>query len=578
MLPGRKFGLPRCKGRPWPRRGSACGCYNERGRRGMKRACGLLVLLLAACELRGASLPRVILVFPFENQSVRPDLNWISESFAEMLSSRLSAADRYVLSRGERNAAYEQLEIPPGTPLTLASTYKVAEILGVDWAVTGSFAVEGDRLTARAQLLDVHRLKLAPALEATGELADLADLQTRLAWRLLATQDVGFTVGKEEDFARQFPQVRLDAFENYIRGFLATEAESRVRFLREADRLDPTDHRAALELGRHYFGEKDYGNSARWLRKLDKNDANYLESVFLLGVDEFFLGHDAAAEQAFGQLSQRIPLNEVWNNLGFMQARRGQYAEALTSFQCAYQGDPTDPVFCFNLGACLWYLKRYQEAAQYLGEAVRLAGDDTEAHTLLAVVLGDLGNTEGKQREFRWLAEHEGNSPSEIRPDLLPHLRLKKHYDGRAYRLLALAVRNARENKLEAEPAAQRGEAHLSRGKELLATGRWDEAERELLEALPLLPEASETHLVLAQVYEAQGRLQEATTELETCLKLRNTVAVNLHLARVYLSLDRPEAARSHGRAALKLEPDNHEAQELMEHIPPLSPASGKKP
>jgi len=544
----------------------------------MRKAFGLLILLLAACELRGVASPRTILVLPFENQSARPDLNWISESFAEMLSSRLSAADRYVLNRGERNAAYEQLEIPPGTPLTLASIYKVAETLGVDWAVTGNFAVEGERLTARAQLLDVHRLQLAPALEATGELADLVDLQGRLAWRLLATQEAGFTVGKEEDFARQFPEVRLDAFENYIRGLLATEAESRVRFLGEANRLDPADHRAARELGRHYFEQKDYESSARWLRELDQNDPNYLESLFLLGVDEFFLGRDAAAERAFGQLSHEIPLNEVWNNLGFMQARRGRYQEAVTSFARAYQGDSTDPVFCFNLGACLWYLKRYKEAAQYLEEAARLAGDDPETHTLLAVVLGSLGNAEGKQREFRWLAEHEGNSLSEIGPDLLPHLRLKKNYDGRAYRLLSLAVRNALEKSLEGEPAERRGEVHVSRGKEFLARGRLSEAEHELVEAVSLLPGASEAHLALAQVYEAQGRRQQAAAELETSLQLRDTVTAHLHLARVYLSLDRPEAARTHSRAALSLDPDNHEAQELMEKIPQLAPAAGKKP
>lgn len=544
----------------------------------MKKALRLLILLLAACELRGAASPRTVLVLPFENQSARPDLNWISESFAEMLSSRLSAADRYVLSRGERNAAYEQLEIPPGTPLTLASMYKVAETLGVDWSVTGNFTVEGERLTARAQLLDVQRLQLAPALEATGELADLADLQTRLAWRLLATQDAGFTVGKEEDFGRLFPEVRLDAFENYIRGLLATDAESRVRLLGEADRLDPADRRAALELGRHYFEQKDYENSAHWLRKLDQNDPNYLESLFLLGVDEFFLGHDAAAERALVQISQQIPLNEVWNNLGFMQARRGRYEEAVTSFERAYQGDPTDPIFGFNLGACLWYLKRYKEAAQYLGEAVRMAGDDPEAHTLLAVVLGNLGNAEEKQREFRWLAEHEGNSLSEIGPDLLPHLRLKKNYDGRAYRLLSLAVRNAVEKSLEGEPAERHGEMHLSRAREFLAKGRLNEAEHEVAEALALLPRDGEAHLVLAQVYEAQGRRQHAAVELETSLKLRNTVTAHLHLARVYLSLDQPEAARDHSRAALSLDPDNHEAQELMEKIPKLAPASGKKP
>jgi hypothetical protein len=86
----------------------------------MKKALRLLILLLGAGDLRGASAARTILVLAFENQSARPDLNWISESFAETLSARLSAPDRFLLSRAERNAAYEQLGIPPGTPLTLA--------------------------------------------------------------------------------------------------------------------------------------------------------------------------------------------------------------------------------------------------------------------------------------------------------------------------------------------------------------------------------------------------------------------------------------------------------------------------
>jgi tetratricopeptide (TPR) repeat protein len=261
-----------------------------------------------------------------------------------------------------------------------------------------------------------------------------------------------------------------------------------------------------------------------------------------------------------------------------MQARRGRHQEAVANFERAYQGDPTDPVFCFNLGACLWYLKRYQEAARYLEETVRLAGDDPEAHTLLAVVLGSLGNAEGEQREFRWLAEYEENSFLDAGPDLLPHLRLKKNYDGRAYRLLSLAVRSALEKGLAGEPAEQHGAVHLARGKEFLAKGRLNEAERELRETVSLLPGPSEAHLALAQVYEAQGRRREAAAELETSLKLQNSVTAHLHLARVYLSLDQPEAAREHSRAALSLEPDNHEAQELMDQIPRLAPAAGKKP
>jgi len=544
----------------------------------MKRILSILLLMLAACELQAVPSPRTLLVFPFENRSDRPNLNWISESFSETLTRCLAEPDRFVLSQRERDAAFEQLGIPAGTPVTLASVYKVAEILGVDWAVTGNFVVEGNRLTAQARLLDLRRLKLTNALETTGELADLVELQTRLAWRLLATQDPGFTVGKEEDFARLFPALRLDAYENLIRGILATEKGSRVRFLSEADRLDPADHRAALELGRFYFGEKDYENSARWLRKLAEKDASYPESQFLLGVDEFFLGHDAAAERAFEGLSRQIPLNEVWNNLGLMQARRGRFEAATASFERAYQGDPTDPIFCFNLAVCLLYRKKYPEAIRHLREALQLSADDPEVHAVLAEALGAAGGAKGKETESNRLSVREGNELQESGKDLVTHLRLKKNYDGRAYRLLALAVRNALEDRLQDEPAARHAEVHLARGKEFLGAGRPREAERELAEAVSLLPQDSAAHLTLAEAYEAQGRHREAATELETSLKLNNTVAAHLMLARVYLLLDQPQAARDHSQAALSMDPNNHEAQALMNAIPNAAPGERKTP
>jgi len=544
----------------------------------MKRMLAVLILLAGASGLRASSGPRAILVLPFENRSARPDLDWVSESFAETLSVRLAWDGRFMLGRGERDAAYQQLGIPLGTPLTLASIFKVAETLGVDWAVFGEFSVENDRLSARAQMLDVRRLHLSSPLEAIGRLQDLVELQTRLAWRLLATQDVNFTVSKEEDFRRQFPDIRLDAHENFIRGILATDADSRVRFLREANRLNPADRRAALELGRHYFDTKDYENSARWLRTISPHDTNSLEALFMLGVDEFFLGREAAAEKAFLSLSQQIPLNEVWNNLGFLQARRGRLVESTTSFERAYRGDPTDATFCFNLGAVLCQQRKYPDAIRYLREAVRLVPDDPESHRLLGEALGAMGDSSGQQQEHRWLLAHEENANGGAVHDALSNLRLKKNYDGRAYRFLALAVQSALEERLQREPASRHADAHLARGRELLAAGRLGEAERECAEAASLLPQDSDTHLALAHVYAAQGRHGEAAAELETSLKLKNTVTGHLSLARVYLSLGQLEAAREHGQAALNLEPANHEAQKLVDEIPGGSPIPGRKP
>jgi len=540
-----------------------------------KRTLAIVIFLLVATELYAAQGTRTILVFPFENKSGRSDLGWMSESFAEILSLRLAGPKRYVLGRDERNAAYSQLGLPLAAPLTLASEYKVAETLGLDWALVGTFNVEGDRLTTRAQLFDVPRLKLSPPVEATGALAELVDLQTTLAWRLLALQDPAFTVGKEEEFRARFPTVRLDAFENYIRGILAVDDESRVRFLREADRLNPADHHPAFELGRFYFGQKDYEKSLQWLLKVEPPEENYQEALFLRAIDHYFLGQMTAAEKACEHLAGETPLTEVRNNLGVMKARRGLYPEALADFTQAYQGDPTDPDICFNLGVCLWYLKRWDEAARYFGEAIQRNGDDVETHTMLAVVLGRLGDTAGRQRELAWLAEHEDEEPNELE-SVKPAARIKKSFDGRAFRLLALAIDNALEEKLRGRPAAAQAQIHLERGKEFLAGGRLREAEPELTEAVSLLPRDHEAHLALAQLYEAQSRHREAERELQAALGLKDTVAVHLALARVYLVLNQPAAAREHSQAALRLDAGNREAEQLLNQINRRDPTPRK--
>lgn len=111
-----------------------------------------LLMIVSPWPLRASTEVRSLLVFPFENLSPREDLNWISESFSEVLSSRLAQPDNYILDRDERNAAYTQLGMPVAAPLTLATEFKVAQTLGVDWAVLGNFNVNDKELVAHARL------------------------------------------------------------------------------------------------------------------------------------------------------------------------------------------------------------------------------------------------------------------------------------------------------------------------------------------------------------------------------------------------------------------------------------------
>ena len=383
-------------------------------------------------------------------------------------------------------------------------------------------------------------------------------------------------VGAEEDFRRRFPEVRLDAFENYIRGVLATDAQARARFFLEADRLNPADHGAAYALGRLFFEQKDYANSSKWLKRLDAGDAHYFESLFLFGVDEFFLGHYQSSEKAFERIAREIPLNEVLNNAGVLKSRRAGYAEALDDFERAQNGDPTDADFRFNRGVALWNLHRYKAAQQALEETIGLDGDDGEARTLLAVVLGKLGDSAGERSQVEWLSRHEMGSNAGLSRDVLAQPRLKKNFDGRAFRLLSLTVQNALEERLAGLSAEEHAAVHKSRGRKFAGEKRFSEAERELTEATSLVPGDSDAHLGLAEIFQEDGKHQEAAGEFRTALKLEDSFAGHLGLARAYMSLSQTEQARQESETALKLNPGSREAQELVRQIA-LQPMAGKK-
>ncbi len=544
--------------------------------------------MLLACGGLDAAAPRIILVFPLENMSGNANLGWMSEGIADLLATRLASPTRYVIQRSERDTAYQQLGLPLETPLTLASEYKVSQTLGATIAVVGHFTVVGGQLTTQVQWLNIAGLKLSRTMTVTGKLSELDNLETRLAWELLRAQDREAVTGTAKEFSNRFPPVRLDAFENYIRGILSTDPKSRIHFLRESDRLNPRDHRAAFALGQYYFEQEAYTDSARWLQILNSGDRDYAESLFLLGIDEYFLGHDGSAESALRKLVAIVPLGEVFNNLGAVELRSGHDSQALADFKEASQKAPTDPDYAYNMSVTLWRMKQYGQAAQYLRQVLTQDPEDEDAHALLGKVSGELGDAQTRQRELAWVSDHEQDvaadppgdkSRVKAAPDLSP--RIKKEYDGRAFHLLSLAMTRAAQSRLAQQPArvAQSdGQADLKDGLGLLAAGRLPAAERELNQAVLLLPENSEAHQALGQAYEREGKPTLAATELETSLQEKDSFRAHLWLARAYASLDHFEPALKQAQAAPQLESANAEARNLVERIRTRLSAHRDKP
>ena len=107
----------------------------------------------------------------------------------------------------------------------------------------------------------------------------------------------------------------------------------------------------------------------------------------------------------------------------------------------------------------------------------------------------------------------------------------------------------------------------MKQGQDLLSAGRLSEAERELTQAVVLLPHSSEAHQALGQAYEREGKHTLAAAEFEASLKEADSFGAHLWLARAYVSLDHLEPALKQTQAAQQLEPANAEAKDLAEQI-----------
>jgi TolB-like protein len=298
----------------------------------------------------------MVLIMPFEGAAgAPPGSEWLGESFPEILGDRLRSGSLVVIGSKDRSYALDRLGIPASARLSRATIYEIASQIDADYVITGRYSFDGNRVTAWAEVMNMARLRLTPEVSESGPLQDLINAQTALAWDLLpALRAPGGAPGMQSDpaakaaFIAQFPAIRLDGLENYIRGLSASTPQEKIRLLKEAIRLEPKNNLALLELARTLFGMRDYEQAATWYMKVPAGDPSTNEARFYQGLSFYYAGQLEKSEAAFQELTVRLPLTEVYNNLGAIAARRGD-RRALGYFEKSAQTDAGDADYRFNL-------------------------------------------------------------------------------------------------------------------------------------------------------------------------------------------------------------------------------------
>lgn len=496
---------------------------------------------------QAAPIGRVVLVLPFENHSGQSDLAWIGDSFPDTLNQRLSSASFLTISRDDRQYALDHLGFPTDFRPTRATTIRIAQTLDANYVVIGSYTVKNGRISAQARVLSVNELKMSAVIEDSNDLRRLFDVQNTIAWKIAKYIDPQFNVA-QQTFLGASGQVRLSAFENYIRGIGASSTEERIKRLELAVQQSPGYSAALLALGKTQYFERDYDHAAATLDRIPKDGRLALEANFYLGLARFNSARYAEAEKAFSFVATRLPLPEVVNNQAVALSRQGHNASAL--FQRAVAADPKDPDYHYNLAVSLYRSGNRSEAQREVDLAIKLRATDPEAPLLKNLIAQGAPAPPAA-------ATAANRTSSTANSSFEPLERIRRTYSEASFRQAAFQIDQLRAARLGTLSAPEQAAQYVQMGSDYLAQGLIPEAEREFQSALAASPTSSPAHAGLAQVRERSGDAAAAREEAQASIKLKPNAAAYLVLARLELNKNQVAASAADVAQALRVEPNN---------------------
>jgi tetratricopeptide (TPR) repeat protein len=505
------------------------------------------------------------LVVPFESIPREAQSYWLSEASAVMLTDDLIALGTPAITREDRVRAFERLRVPVSAALSHATVIRLGQLVGAGAAVVGSVEVKGQNVTVRARSIRIEAGRMSPEIVESGPLTEVFPIYARVARRLAPDSKV-----TAEELARGHPP--LAAFEQYIKGLLVHAPASKVSFLNQAIRIEPTFHRVRIELWNAYTELSEHQQALAAVRDVPASDRLSRQARFLGAISMLHLGQYQPAFDALSELNSAHSDPAILNNLGIVQLRRPPGATAVNAvsyFRDATQADNTDSDLFFNLGYAYWLQKDLMNAINWLREAVRRNPADDTAHYVLGVALQASGSVTEAARE-KELAKRLSSDYAEWdakqggRNDVPRGLeRIKTDIDV----LAALRVENV---IVAAEQRDQRELArfHLDAGRRAYQGERDSEAISALKRAIYLAPYDSAAHLLLGRVYLRDGRMDQAIAEFKIAIWSEDTVGAHIALAEAYVQSKDFVTGRAELLWILRADPQNAEATRMLERLP----------
>lgn len=524
-----------------------------------------------------------VLVLPFENSSQRTEFNWIGESFADSLSDLLKVPTLNVVSNDERKIIQQRLRVPLTSLPSLATSLKLAREGKATLLIAGKYNItpaQGEQaaiISVTAKIIRVNEGRFLSEEFADGRritrdiylndaLQNLQTVQGQIAYQILYQRDKALPFAQNQ-FVEAANKVPARAFEAYIKGLLAAEADPQTRenYLKNSMRIyaeeksGATYADAALELGHLFLNQKKFPEAVDYFSRIPQESQFYPEAAFYTGLIHWQQQNYEQALAVLRPLAEDLKLTSVYNTIGAIavQAARAEkknkgksaalLSEGIEHLKKALDSAPDESNVRFNYGFALFQNLQYAEAAQELRPFLANNPRDGESYFLLAKsleLLKDASAADFDNQARRFLTDGDRYAKFQTewtRARTTDAINLRVVQPPRKDFVGVILLKN-QTRVVQAETGET--EKLLVQARSLYKEGRDDEAMTVLRRVLVSEPMSAESYYLLGMIHLRRGDKDQSVSSLKTALFWDNRL-VNAYIALVKIYVEKGDCLQA---------------------------------
>ena len=345
-----------------------------------------------------------IAIFPFQNQTHKPDLDWLSQGVPDMLTANLRHSQRlHILAPDSLNSAPVAMNLLAGNPAP--SELRAAHAAHASVFVTGTVTEKGNQLQLDAVLEDARDGRiLATEQEKVLEPEEIV-LQARALSERLAGH-LGVPPSSDPSPA-ELMTTSADAYRYYIVGVERAQTfqnAQAIDFLRKAISADPNFAMAYARIG-YAYAVSDFDpqqaipylqRASQLAKNLPDKDRMYIAAWYAIARADY---QDAA--KTFAELIERFPdESEPYYQLSRLLHGQEQDDKAIAVLEQGLKRIPNSANLYNALGMSLLTLHRYPEAIRAHVRYEELAPQDPNSHDSLGMTYQQSGDYYGALTEY----------------------------------------------------------------------------------------------------------------------------------------------------------------------------------